>query len=347
MPRVECVLICGFGAFGEQHARAWRLLDPAIALMVADPSEAALARARQFGIAADRLAADPAALIMRADIVDVVAPPAFHLPLALTAIEGGKPVMIEKPAVRSIAEAVTLIDAVGHLPVQIGMVLRAHPLTAEAARMLAEDAIGELLAIEGDFSGWKRMRADSSLAENDGVHFLDLMRLFAGAPVIDVDARSWSLLDPLIRDDVVIELGFANGVKGKLRLGVLAAGDTEDAFVPGALTTKRLTLIGRAGNIVLDFNRNRLIHSTVSYNRSAAGHDAKPLAIVSQTTLGMAPEALLAKSFTLFSDAVRTGAPVMCDAPQGALELAATLAAIDASLARQSSDALRIDGARS
>src|SRR5690606_19916103 len=115
----ESVLICGFGAFGELHARAWRLLDPSIALMVADPSERARARAAQVGVAAADIAPDATALMDRAGIVDIVAPPAFHLPLALSALRAGKPVMIEKPAVRTVSEARQLIAAASETPVQV------------------------------------------------------------------------------------------------------------------------------------------------------------------------------------------------------------------------------------
>ena len=340
----DTVLICGFGAFGELHARAWRRLDPDIALLVADPSERARCRAGQLGIASDDIASDPAALMDRADIVDVVAPPAFHLPLALQALGAGKPVMIEKPAVKTVAEAQQIIDAAGSTPVQIGLVLRAHPLVAEARQLLDAGAIGDLLAIEGDFSGWKRMRADSSLVENDGVHFLDLMRHFAGSAAAEVETRSWSVLSPDVTDDIVIELGFINGVRGRLRLGVLVAGEVEDAFVPGAVTTKRLTLVGRAGNIAIDFNRNALTHSTVGYARSAGGHDVTPRAVTTRSALGATPDALLARSFALFLEAVRTGTPVMCDARQGALELAATLAAIDSGLMRPARAPIRVEG---
>lgn len=340
----ESVLICGFGAFGELHARAWRRLDPDIVLMVADPSEQALARAGQLGIAKDNLASDPVYLMERADIVDIVAPPAFHLPLALQALSAAKPVMIEKPAVKTVEEARHLLDASGSLPVQVGLVLRAHPLVMEAARLLDTGEIGDLIAIDGDFSGWKRMRADSSLVENDGVHFLDLMRRFTGSPLVEIEARSWSLLDDTVEDDIVIETGFANRVKGRLRLGVLAAGEIEDSFVPGAVTNKRLTLIGRAGNIAIDFNRNRLTLSKVTYARSTGGHDVKPQALTTQTALGATPEALLSRSFSLFLDAVRTGAPVMCDVREGALELAATLAAIETALSGQSRKTVRVDG---
>lgn len=341
---VSKVLICGFGAFGELHATAWRRLDPAITLMVADPAERARSRALQLGIAPNDIAADPTALLNSADIVDIVAPPAFHMALALQALAVGKPVMIEKPAVETVADARALLEAAGDLPVQVGLVLRAHPLVSEAARLMAEGEIGELLAMDGDFSGWKRMRADSSLLENDGVHFLDLMRHFAGAPAIEVEARSWSLLDAAVADDITIEISFVGGVRGRLRLGVLIAGEVEDAFVPGAVTTKRLTLVGRTGNIAIDFNRNTLTTSTVSYTRSSGGHHVQPQSVASNLALGATPEALLSRSFAIFCNALRAGTPVLCDARQGALELAATLAAVNAELDAETRRPSRIQG---
>jgi len=335
MARVSKILICGFGAFGELHARAWRRLDPDISLMVADPSPEARRKAVQFGIPDDWVAADPVQLLSSADVVDVVAPPAMHLPLALMGLREGKPVMIEKPAVRTVEEARQLVAACDETdkPVQIGFVLRAHPLTQEARRLLSEGEIGELIAIDGKFSGWKRMRADSSLLENDGVHFLDLMRFLANAPALEVDVRAWSLLDAEVNDDLLVEIRHANGVRARLHLGILMAGEVEDPFVPSALTSKRLTLIGRTGNIAIDFNRNQMILSKVAYQRKPGGHDVSPQSVMSRSAINATPETLLAQSFRLFRSAVEEGAPVMCDARTGALEMTETLAAADRALA--------------
>lgn len=340
----DSVLICGFGAFGEQHARAWRRLDPGIRLMVADPSEQARGKARQLGIAEEDLSDDPGTLMDRATIVGVVAPPALHLPLALQALEAGKAVMIEKPAVTTVDEAKQLVTAVGDVPVQIGMVLRAHPLVAVARKHLANGDIGELVAVQGDFSGWKRMRADSSLVENDGVHMLDIMRHLVGAPVEELEARSWSVLDAAIKDDIQIELRYANKVRGRLRLGVLAAGEVEDPFMPGALTNKKVTFIGRKGNITIDFNANKLTLAKVTYTNFGTGHHIKAEGANTELAVGATPEAILAQSFSMFLDAVHGGRPVMCNVTEGALELAATLVAVDTALSRGDGAPVRIDG---
>jgi predicted dehydrogenase len=324
------ILICGFGAFGRMHAAAWRRVRDGARLMVADPQPAARQAAMAAGIRREDVVADLSDAIGRADVVDVVAPLPAHFPLAMAAIEAGKPVLLEKPAVPTIEEAETLAAAAGNLPVQINFVLRAHPMVARARALLAGGAIGSLVALEGDFSGWKRMRPDSGILWNDGVHFLDLMRVLVGASGTPRDVEITSLLSPEVVDDLRMRIDFANGAVGRLRLGILAAGSCEDGFVPGALTTKTLRLVGTGGNIILDFNRNQLSHAEVVYHRSPGGFDVRPKALRTETVLGASAESLLAGSFERFLGAVKSDVDVLCDLQEGAVEMTRLLHAIEA-----------------
>lgn len=328
MNKTPNVLICGFGTFGQLHARAWRHLDADIQLMVCDPSCAAQAAARSMGIATDQISNEIDAFIEQANIVDIVTPPKQHFEIAQRSILAGRPVLIEKPAVTSVEDAISLATLATKMPVQIGMVLRCHPLTTRAQELLQSGAIGRLVRCEGDFSGWKRMRADASLLENDGVHFIDLMRHFTGSPIHAVDVQNECVLDHNVIDDIRVEMKFENDVSGHLRLGVLVAGEEQDSFVPNAMTTKLLTLIGTEGNLTLDFNRNRLRHSRVSYQRCTAGFDVAPRDVKIEITSDVTPVSLLARSFRIFVDALNTGADVMCDVTQGALEIAWVLNAL-------------------
>ncbi|WP_226575641.1 Gfo/Idh/MocA family protein [Acuticoccus sediminis] len=327
------VLVCGYGIFGRLHAAAWREVA-GVRLMVADPAGASRERALAEGVAAGDIAATAADLIARADIVDVVAPPDEHLPLVLAALAAGRPVLLEKPAVRSVADAQLLAARLGNVPLQVGHVLRAHPLTRRATAILRAGGIGRLVAMEGDFRGWKRMRADSSVIENDGVHFLDLMRHFAGAPAAAVDARAMHRLGGARADDIRIDLAYPGGVAGELRLGVVAGGETEDPFLPGAVTDKRLRLVGDGGVLVIDFNRNRLTHGTARYDASPGGWTPTVTSLTEEQVLGATPVRLLADSFRVFLDAIAGRGAVLCDAQEGAVEMAGLLTAIDRALAQ-------------
>ena len=98
--------------------------------------------------------------------------------MASASLSTGKPTLIEKPAVKSIEEAKFLkYTSEEEVPVQIQFVLRAHPLVSLAQEVISAGTIGRLVAMDGVFTGWKRMRPDASILENDGVLMLDLMRL--------------------------------------------------------------------------------------------------------------------------------------------------------------------------
>jgi len=326
------VLLAGFGAFGALHADAWRQL-PDIRLLLAEPDEVARARALHAGFAEDDVVDDVAKALDRVDLVDIVSPPETHLPVARAALARNRPVLIEKPATRTRADALGLIEAAGATPVQVGLVLRAHPLVQRARALLAEGAIGPLLFLSGDFSGWKRMRADSSLLENDGVHFLDLMRHLADSPVAEVDAVSWSRLGGDRADDIRIDLRHANGLTAELRLGLPRGGEVEDTFVPGAVTRKTLTLCGTAGTLSLDFNAGRLYLGEVEYSPAPGGWAVAP-ASRRWEAASATPVSLLTACFIRFLDCLDHGRPPLCDAAQRALELARVMAAVDRALAR-------------
>ena len=176
--------------------------------------------------------------------------------------------MIEKPAVKSIEEAKFLkyTSEERGVPVQIQFVLRAHPLV-----LLAQEVISgnyrSFGGMDGVFTGWKRMRPDASILENDGVHMLDLMRLFAKAPPDDFNVSAESLLGGTVPETMHLKLMFPNEIKAWLKLGVTFGGKQKDAYTAGSLTTKSLKLIGETGSIDLDFNEDVMEVAEVAFTR--------------------------------------------------------------------------------
>lgn len=326
------VLICGFGSFGALHAQAWRSL-PDVHLRLAEPAEASRAKAVAAGFSPEDVLADATTAMRGADIVDIVSPPATHLPLAREALELGLPVLVEKPATQDVAGAEELVQAAGDIPVQIGLILRAHPLTLRARALIGQGAIGRVTGLWGDFSGWKRMRADSSLLLNDGVHFLDLMRHLTGSQIVGVDVAAWSRLGS-VTDDIRIDTVDADGLAGELRLGLPRGGEVADSVVPGAVTRKALTVVGSDGVLTLDFNRNRLFHGRAAYAPSEGGWSVEPGALTWEASLSVTTVSLLRDSFATFLSALDHGTPVLCDAREGALELARVCAAVEHAMAR-------------
>lgn len=325
---ISTVLLCGFGAFGAQHAQAWNALGKTV--LVAEPDDQARARAQASGVAATNIAATVVSLLERADCVDIVTPPAQHLELCEMALTVGKPVLLEKPAVDDAAEATRLLaiqEQSGQL-VQVNLLLRAHPMTQRAAALIAQGAIGSLMLMEGRFCGWKRQHRAVGLLHNDGAHFLDLMRLFAGSRIDRVSARALSFLDHEKPDDISIDLTHANGVQGRLALGLMAPGSSEDSFVPGAQTDKVLRLVGDKGTLTLDFNRNDLTVQSVRFDVDASVIRVVPGEKRCEKFGTVTSQTLLHESFKAFLASCEKGAPLLVPLSEGALELARVMDSI-------------------
>jgi predicted dehydrogenase len=322
------VLLCGFGAFGARHHAAWRSLGARV--LACDPSEDARTRAIDAGIDEDDVAAMPDSLLHRADCVAIVTPPATHLALAEQALAAGKPVLLEKPAVRSVGEAYALIEAQrrsGCL-VQVNLVLRVHPMSLRALELLQDGAIGQLALMEGRFRGWKRQHLGVALEENDGVHFLDLMQLFADACITQIGAHAVCLPTCTGADDLMLCTGHANGIAGRLALGMLTPGDGTDAFVPGARTDKVLKLVGDKGCLTLDYNANQLTFQGVRFEQSGSTLEVVASNAWSEAFSDATPDHLLAGSVQRFLAVINGTQPPLVTLHDGALQMARVLAAI-------------------
>jgi len=322
------VLVSGYGAFGARHAAAWSRLGADV--LISDPCANAQARAEADGFAADTISADLDAFLPLVDCVDIVTPPSTHLALTEQALAAGKPVLLEKPAVPNLDEAHALMDAQARTGclVHVNLILRAHPMTKRAREVLRQGDLGDLILMEGRFCGWKRRHCDVALEENDGVHFLDLMQLFAGASITQIGAQALGLPNHGDVDDLWLTTRHANSVAGRLALGSIAPGTGVDAFVPGAQTDKVLRLIGTTGCLTLDYNANRLTFQAVHFERSARQLDVTPSTSWNEAFPDATPDKLLENSAKAFLAATDGRAPPMVSLHDGALELTRVLAAI-------------------
>ena len=115
-----------------------------------------------------------------------------------------------------------------------------------------------------------RVEKDASgciYSENDGVHMLDLMRLFAKhLQMISMSAES--LLGGTVPETMHLKLMFPNEIKAWLKLELLL--EVNRRSHTGSLTTKSLKLIGESGSIDLDFNED-VMEVAEGFHPSAGG----------------------------------------------------------------------------
>lgn len=188
--------IVGAGRQGWRRARALELFPDDRLVAVADRDTAAAQRlAAAYGAAS---CTDWVALVTRPDVgaVLVCTPPDSHAEIAVTALERGRHVLVEKPLARSVAEAEPIVTAAQAafthgVVCAVGFNYRHHPAIRRARRWVDEGAIGELMwarmrhGIAGrkDYAADWRASADTSGGGellDQGIHLLDLARWFFG-----------------------------------------------------------------------------------------------------------------------------------------------------------------------
>ena len=77
------ILLCGFGAFGQQHAAAWRSVSPKSRLLLADTNPKARDLALKMGFAEEDICGNYKDLICKADIVDIATASDSHYLIAV------------------------------------------------------------------------------------------------------------------------------------------------------------------------------------------------------------------------------------------------------------------------
>ena len=139
--------IAGYGYWGPNLARAVSESGTARVEMIADMSDAALARAAGRHPSA-RLTTDILEMINdpKVDAVMIATPVNTHYPLALAALKAGKHTLVEKPMAESVAHAQNLVDEaearglvlmVDHTFIYTGAI-------QTISRLIEEDELGDI-----------------------------------------------------------------------------------------------------------------------------------------------------------------------------------------------------------
>jgi phthalate 4,5-cis-dihydrodiol dehydrogenase len=224
MPEDLAVALLGAGFFGEYHARAIAAVP---GLRLAGVSDQNL-------VAADRLAAAHGARVVAdwrqlvadrgIDVVVIATPHHLHGPMAIAAAEAGKPTLLEKPMAPTVAECTAILAAAerGGAVLMIGQVLhfalpsliaRAILDTGELGRPITGMSTLVKLWMEPNRRAW-HLNPDcgGGMLMTAGIHALDLLVWFMGAPVATVFAAAGALMHPQAADDsAFVLLRFPDG----------------------------------------------------------------------------------------------------------------------------------------
>lgn len=210
--------IIGCGLIGKKRAAAARTLGHEV-VIVAD-----VARARADSLAAEvgaRAVTDWREVADHADL-DAIAVATSHdglSSIAVTCLDRGKHVLLEKPGGRNLAEVSAVAETArrnGRL-VKVGFNHRFHPGLGGARRLVAEGAIGPLYYIRGRYGhggriGYeKEWRCDPALSGggeliDQGSHLIDLSRWFLGDLALEYSAMPTFFWDITVEDNCFLAL---------------------------------------------------------------------------------------------------------------------------------------------
>ncbi len=218
--------VIGAGVIGTRHIAAIADCEDAKLVAVADPNEATKRVAEDhgaawFGDCGQMLAS------VGPDGVVVATPTEHHLQPALSALRAGAHVLIEKPIAATAEEAQRIAresrETGRH--VLVGHHRRYYPLVERARELVSGGAIGQLVAVSGQWTvlkppayfaaDWRKKRAAGPVLTNL-VHEIDTLRYICGE-VTSVSAGISSGVLGMEKEDVAaLTIGFASGALGAM-----------------------------------------------------------------------------------------------------------------------------------
>jgi predicted dehydrogenase len=194
------------------------------------------------------------------DFVAIVTPNHHHLPAARAALAAGVPVISDKPATATLAEAHELAALVASsaLPYALTHTYSGYPLVREARARVAEGAVGTIRKVVVEYpQGWLAGAATGKQAEwridparsgpggcigDIGTHAFQLAEFVSGLKVTEILADLAAVVPGRpVDDDCTVLLRFENGARG-----VLLASQIE----VGEMNGLRIRLYGDKGGLV-------------------------------------------------------------------------------------------------
>ncbi|MBD5785416.1 Gfo/Idh/MocA family oxidoreductase [Cellulosimicrobium terreum] len=220
--------VVGMGGIATMHARALRELGERVRLVAYSGGAAPASEEALAGWPAVHLT--PAEVIVHPD-VDVVAicsPSGTHAALALTALEAGRHVVVEKPLALDVKDALRVALAAQERGLMVSMISqrRFEPEHVALKTALDAGALGEIRLATTRVhwfrddayyraAGWRSTTAQGGGSlMNQGVHNVDLLRWLCG-PVESVTAQSATLGHEMEAEDTTVAtVRFTSGALG-------------------------------------------------------------------------------------------------------------------------------------
>jgi predicted dehydrogenase len=228
------IAVAGAGYIGVQHIGVAQRSPTCMLSAVIDPSPAAADIAEKAGVPLYR-SLDELFEKDRPDGVVLATPNRLHVEHALTCMQAGVPMLLEKPIAPTVEEAEALVNKAdeSNAKILIGH-HRAHsPIMARAKELIDEGRLGKLVAVMGSAVFFKpdRYFVDAPWRKEPGagpillnmIHEVHSLRMLCGDIVAVQAFSSHATREFRVEDTVAINLRFASGALGTFMLSDTAA----------------------------------------------------------------------------------------------------------------------------
>ena len=189
------------------------------------------------------------------DVIDCCAPNDMHYPVAMAAIQAGKPVLMEKPLALDIEQAENIAKSSRDSKVPVGMIFnfRFLPAILHAKQLIDEGFLGQVYQFQIEYlhsgyqnpsrpMGWKlrKMQSGGGALVDLGSHLIDMIRYLLGdfGKVLATtktyiaqrpsEAGSTQMESVDVDDAAWLQIRLMNGVVGTLMATRFATGAVDD-----------------------------------------------------------------------------------------------------------------------
>jgi predicted dehydrogenase len=256
--------IVGYGMIGRVHALVYRELGhyypkglPSVELtgLCTTRADTAMKAAEEAGIQFWTNHIDELVNHKGIEVIDCCAPNYMHFPVAMAAIQAGKPVLMEKPLALDVEQGEKISKAARDAGIPVGMIFnyRFIPAIMHARQLIEEGFLGQVYQFQIEYlhsgyqnpgrpMGWKLRQAQSGggALVDLGSHLIDMIRYLLGdfdqvlattqTYISQRPSEAGSKeMEPVDVDDAAwLQVRLANGVAGTLMATRFATGAVDD-----------------------------------------------------------------------------------------------------------------------
>ena len=309
--------VIGLGNMGRHHVRHWSTIPTAQLVAVCDSQDS---RAKDFADEYGCKSYSSLEAMLKNETLDAVSltvPTFLHFDYALTCLERGLSVLIEKPIAETVEQAQILIDKAKEKGVclMIGHIERFNPAVMALKNFIDEGKLGRIVSLisrrENTFPSQMK---DANVAVDLAVHDIDIVNYLMDDYPVDLCSFSGHALIDSRKDHLELYLRYRQA----------SAFSQVNWITP--VPIRKLTVTGTKGYVELDYSEKTVLFYPCEHERftDANGVDSIRILKTEPYFLSVQPHDALNAELTHFSDCVLNGYPpkVSGEAGLNALSLA-------------------------